>query len=75
MVKSGTAVVSSPMGTAATPGPTWVAIQSSTSVGAGGVLTSSSPGEVATDAPEGNAGEGPLLAGDPSQALEGVKGT
>ena len=70
-MKPGIAVVSSPTGTAATPGPTWVTIQSSTSGPAVGVLPSSSPGEGATETPKGDTGgEGwrLLLTGDPPQA-------
>lgn len=71
MVKPGVAVVSSPTGTAAMPGPTWVTIQSSTSGPAVGVLPSSSPGEGATETPKGDMdgeGWGLLLTSDPPQA-------
>lgn len=50
-MKSGIVVASSPEGTAATPGTTWVAIQSSTTAGVG-MPPSSSPGEGAAETPK-----------------------
>lgn len=52
----GTAVVSSSTGTAATPGTTCVAIQSSTPEGDVGVPPSSSPGEGTAETPKGDVG-------------------
>ena len=78
MVKSRIAVVSSPKGTAATPGPTWVTIQSSKSDGDVGVLPSSSPGVGAAETPKGDVGgENSFFSSDPSQLalLEGTWGT
>lgn len=66
MVKYGTSVVSGSKGTASTPGPTRVTIQSSMSEGDVGMLPPSFPGEGATDTPvEDVGGEAPPFDRNP----------